>query len=673
MKKVICILIACLLLLGLSIPVLAQTQDNVSALEENTQNYPNGYFDFRLAKKMFAVDEKITLFLAGNTNNKILSINVSSNGFQYTEKAVSAVNSLPSYELVWNSDTDEAYFSCVVLTSNDTQYLCELFAVKCENTIYCSLDSFDAARDDYFFSKVEQGVWTQEEYQIALQTMYQQYGTEQISVEMNTDSSRDVHTIVVNGLLQWEDDDNEVHPLQYVKVEVWDDFYSTKLGTAYTDSSGFYACHIYDTASYRNIYVMIYPGGDYADAKSSNGGVYKHRSGVQYNVLPNSTVSISWSINMDNDMGRAFQIAQAVNVAGKYAETMNGLALEKINVVYPIVPETTEEDQQNVSPEEISRIEGAHYDEEEKTINIPLVISIEPTLPNSYAAWDGIMHEYGHHVMFQMDVCTSASYDGVNYGYINYADAMQNKLNGMRWAWREGYPTVFALMAQNYFQTTLGSIFTVGDTKYTIYMGGETNLETYNSSVFGDFVALGDACTLALECALWDIYDTSSESYDSLSYSHSAFWDLIMDSGATIFNEFVWYFNETQSESQKRALGSILSYYHISAYDLNCIIVGSRAAFTWELGGTSKHQAGSTTNGTYINDSFDLVFCDVNKNEILRIEYLPGGSYMLTTAQWATIMNATGSTFGFYVEAYQTDTPVTGYYQSEYITVAKPT
>ena len=46
--------------------------------------------------------------------------------------------------------------------------------------------------------------------------------------------------------------------------------------------------------------------------------------------------------------------------------------------------------------------------------------------------------------------------------------------------------------------------------------------------------------------------------------------------------------------------------------------------------------------------------------------------YMLTAAQWATIMSAPGSTFGFYIEAYQTDTPVTGWYQSEYITVSKP-
>ena len=87
----------------------------------------------------------------------------------------------------------------------------------------------------------------------------------------------------------------------------------------------------------------------------------------------------------------------------------------------------------------------------------------------------------------------------------------------------------------------------------------------------------------------------------------------------------------------------------------------------------SLYSYNSNSNSPFVNDSFDLVFCDANKNEILRIEYLSGGSCMLTTSQWATIMNATGSTFGFYVEAYQMDTPVTGYYQSEYITVAKPT
>ncbi len=646
MKKVVCILIACLLLLGLPIPVLAQTQDNVSALEENTQNYPNGYFDFRLAKKMFAVDEKITLFLAGNTNNKILSINVSSNGFQYTEKAVSAVNSLPSYELVWNSNTDEAYFSCVVLISNDTQYLCELFAVKCENTIYCSLDSFDAARDDYFFSKVKQGVWTQEEYQIALQTMYQQYGTEQISVKMNTDSSKSVNTIIVTGLLQWKADDNDLHPLQYVKVEIWDNLYSTKLGIAYTNASGMYTCHIYDTATYRNIYIKVYPGGDYANSKTYNGGEYIYQSGVQYNVVPNSTVTMSYAVDMSNDMGRAFQIAQAVNVAAKYAETMNGTSLPKVDVIYPHgQPENAASYYSN------NQIHMAHR-EGNGLVNL-----------YSYASWDAIMHEYGHHVMKTFGINSySADRHQLND---NHADNTGNKLHGIKMAWNESYPTVFSLMAQEYFRTTLTSIASVADTFYSSYSGGLLDPES-------DGGYYSDACEGSLICALWDIYDIPSESHDSLRYSHTGFWNLIMDSGATSFNDFVCYFNETQSASQKRALGSILSYYHISAYDLNCTIVGSRAAFTWNLGGTSNYVPNSNSNGPFVNDSFNLVFCDANKNEILRIEDIPGGSYMLITSQWATIMNATGSTFGFYVEAYQTDTPVTGYYQSEYVTVAKP-
>ena len=74
----------------------------------------------------------------------------------------------------------------------------------------------------------------------------------------------------------------------------------------------------------------------------------------------------------------------------------------------------------------------------------------------------------------------------------------------------------------------------------------------------------------------------------------------------------------------------------------------------------------------YPNDSFDLVFCNANNVEVLRIEYLSDCEYTLTASELATLKSACGNTFGFYVVAFQTDAPATGLYESEYITVSIP-
>lgn len=52
--------------------------------------------------------------------------------------------------------------------------------------------------------------------------------------------------------------------------------------------------------------------------------------------------------------------------------------------------------------------------------------------------------------------------------------------------------------------------------------------------------------------------------------------------------------------------------------------------------------------------------------------YLSDCEYTLTAAEYATLNNACGNTFGFYVVAFQTDAPATGLYESEYITVSIP-
>lgn len=235
----------------------------------------------------------------------------------------------------------------------------------------------------------------------------------------------------------------------------------------------------------------------------------------------------------------------------------------------------------------------------------------------------------------------------------------QTKYHGILQAWNEAYPTIFALIAQRYYRTELNSINTVADTCYTAFNYTSYDIETA-AGVYGD------ACEGAVAGVLWDIFDIETEAHDQLRTSHTAFWNMITQSESNNLSEFVSHFNSTQSDSAKRKLGEILSYYRIAAFDLSHSISNSVASFSWEKGGPS-------TNTSYQNNRFSLVFCDANGIEIFRISNISSSNYTLSSAAWSSILNTNGTTFGYYVIASQTTSPTTGPYQSEYISVVKPT
>ena len=91
------------------------------------------------------------------------------------------------------------------------------------------------------------------------------------------------------------------------------------------------------TVPYHNIYVKIYPGGRNSIVKTGNGGDYVYTSGTVSNIAPGSNICIGWTIDMTSDLGRAFQISQAINVATEYVKQMNNAYIAPVTVKYPHV------------------------------------------------------------------------------------------------------------------------------------------------------------------------------------------------------------------------------------------------------------------------------------------------------------------------------------------------
>ncbi|MCR4911247.1 MAG: hypothetical protein K5925_01815, partial [Bacilli bacterium] len=285
---------------------------------------------------------------------------------------------------------------------------------------------------------------------------------------------------------------------------------------------------------------------------------------------PGSVAGIGWTVNMSSTIGQAFQVGQAVIMAARYAGEMNGSNLSNVNVKYP----------HGIAGE------GCFYDSLTKTINIKgKVNGLQSGRPNTYASWDVIMHEYGHHVQNELGLF---DYSGGQHSFEDNLSDIYGKYNGIRFAWAEAYATVFAIMAQYYYSSQLQGISTVCNHDYNSYNNAYLNLETCVIDDDGNR-AVSEACEASVAGVLWDMFDTysSTESFDTLSMSHSDFWDLVTSSGATTLSDFIQYYYLSIDFNGKLAIGNLLSYYEISISDFLLTYVNSIPYFSWTKNGTS--------------------------------------------------------------------------------------
>lgn len=544
------------------------------------------------------------------------------------------------------------YFSLNVVTITGSEVSAELFGCVSDNGLFISDSSYDAAKEASYYYLVETDLITMAEFNELLRLEYSQKGVEysdniidnnmvsEASLGEGENASTNANVAgetTVFGTLGWNDDNNVWHPMQYNKVEVWDDRSGEKLGTVYTNTTGNYSFAFLDSSTYRNIYIKVYPGGENSIVKTGYGGDYVYTSQTRLNVTPGSGVSIGWEIDMTSDLGRAFQISQAINVATKYVKQMNGSYIAPLTVKYPHVESSN----------------SCFYRSSNDTIYV-LGSSSSTSGLKSYASWDVVMHEYGHHVQAEFGITRNPG--GSHTLKDNLADMNNSKDIGVRLAWGEAYASVFGGMAQAYYASSLQNISTVGDSAYSSYNGASLDYETPN-------VRLGEACEGSVIGVLWDIYDTASETYDDISFSHSAYWDMITNCNSENLSEFCNYFVNKYSIEYAFSLGKLLSYYKMAATDLSANVSSTSISLFWTANGTTT---------SLPNDRFDLLFFDEDNSEILSVNNITSTSYTLSDAERNTVLRNGDATFKVIVVSYQTSSPTTGGYYSEVLSISKP-
>lgn len=470
----------------------------------------------------------------------------------------------------------------------------------------------------------------------------------------------------VSGFLKWTDDEGNVHPLINTKVKV-----TTVAGifswTGYTDSTGYY--NISYSIGISKPTVHIYTDSDVINV-SSQDGIYEKK----YSFSENNgdfIYSYTFSPDYDGDMGKSMHLLQAGIYYANYIQELNdGNQIEKCGIRYPYDAD-----------------ENCKYNGNESIIYITSKAPELNTYPNSYAAWDVIGHEYGHHVQKYFGIADNiggkhtpsrnsidVQYDSIRDEEGHYKYSLEEaKDRGLRLSWAEGWPTFWSTIAQSTFPDEIKNIATVGDTKYTSYLELEYEIDSYGFTTrykkIRDY--MGDGDEIAITSILYKLYSQNNDSYDSFSISDKKLWSIIVNSKPHNFSQFVQaLYNEGYNRYD---LGKLLSKFAVSVGDLTILnnYLDECPTFTW-----------STYMGSYylIYNSFDLVFLSPSGQEIFRKENLTpvaerstSVNYTLTKSEWAQIIAVYGKKYYAYVVSRQIQGDITtGPYYSELFEFTEP-
>lgn len=554
-----------------------------------------------------------------------------------------------------------------------------LYGIVENNKLYINQNSFDAAQDIYFSELLNNDIINNREYEKLIMNSNKKCININIKNNNELELPRSVTGGWVTGFLRWRDDWGNWHPLQFTKVSIFDEdpLIDDYLGTVYTDVDGEFLFSFDDNiddildSSGRDIFIKVWPQGINSVVKNGNNNEYLIRTNTYFNVSTGSTTIIDIDITMDSDLGRAFQVSQAIITCANYASAMRGTNMESINVRYPH-NENSNRCFYRDNNETIYIVGNRNNDN----------YNINGHILHSYASWDVIMHEYGHFVQDKLNIEDNPG--GKHWSSVNMYDhymshhnggsitpncegdcanpsALNAKTEAIKIAYAESWPSIFGGMAQQYY-VNLGildnNIQTVGDSEYDSYK--DINYD-YNECIKG-----GEAVEQSIMGVLWDVYDCDVEAYDGISLGHNAWWNLTVDGSSITFSDVVSRFYSLYSSyTMWDSFDCLLEYYKMSPDNIEFsseLVSHALPTFSWTPNGTSNNLE---------NNSFRVMIYDSSYSILLDF-LTTNTSFSFTQSQWDLIMSSTGSSFYIRIGGSQTDNTPTGYYYSALKEFDKP-
>ena len=217
-----------------------------------------------------------------------------------------------------------------------------------------------------------------------------------------------------------------------------------------------------------------------------------------------------------NLITKAFLIGQAAMCARNFAKDMMSqraqpISPEPINILYPS------------SDSDFNEFGGdAFYRSSEKTIHLASNFDLDT---------ETVMHEYGHHISYQVGNISHVDYYGGHFGnenHINrvygyyYGDLKLDYEHGTKIAWYEAWPNVFAQISREYAEYKDFDVKSF-DNNWLYY---EKNDSTHGYNYDHDTNTRGDlsnesgeGCEHTIEQILWDVFDNEDGEYHGASIS----------------------------------------------------------------------------------------------------------------------------------------------------------
>lgn len=446
--------------------------------------------------------------------------------------------------------------------------------------------------------------------------------------------------IRVRGNVQWTDENGDRHPLFGAEVAIMDedDDWDEHITSVITDIDGNYSVLVDnddDPFSDRDIYVEVRAENHLVDTQTEDDNTWIMSSDVYDETPDGSVLDISF-VAGNSGTASVFSVFQAATWIAGYAQLVNGSSLDRVEVIWPCDEDKTH---YNSFSENINVTHGDRWD------------------------WDTVHHEYGHYVMDKFDTEDNPGGDH-SIGDCIAVTGDHNKDSGVRMAWAEGWSTFFALSGQRMLNMAALNVPRVGDERYQDFEDGELSYSIEAQTSAGE----GEDNELAVQRALWDLFDDSDDGRDTISMSDETIWDLINVAEPTTFSAAWQAIAAGRSTTTRLKMGAVAADHaigpSITAPTEGAVIEGGGQNFSFNRNvGCSVFFAG---------DLLDVTFYDgASLDPILTVPVpvtLDTGettSFSLTDQMFETLAAAPGNTVIWSPSAYSMRLPITGPYRGD--------
>ena len=179
-------------------------------------------------------------------------------------------------------------------------------------------------------------------------------------------------------------------------------------------------------------------------------------------------------------------------------------------------------------------------------------------------------------------------------------------------AWKEAWPTFFAISAQSTFSSDIKTIPTVGDSKYESYNEVKQSLKaTSNENSWKYNSYDGESDEQIIMSFLYRLWDTeNSLSFDKISISDSDLWTVMIAHNPENFSSFINSLTNSGLSFSQDSLGKLLEGFRLSASNFSITSsmdnYSTIPTFSWTANGSNISFNGNTYN--YGNNKFILSF-----------------------------------------------------------------